>query len=62
MVREIVGCDEPDAARYVEQAGWDVKIAILLGLGIDPAAAAAMLERHEGNLRRAIDEMTREKE
>ncbi len=62
MVREIVGCGEPDAARYVEQAGGDVKIAILLGLGIDPAAAAAMLERQEGNLRRAIEEITREKD
>jgi N-acetylmuramic acid 6-phosphate etherase len=62
MVREIVGCDEPDAARYVEQAGGDVKIAILLGLGVDPAVAAAMLERQEGNLRRAVDEITRERE
>jgi N-acetylmuramic acid 6-phosphate etherase len=62
MVQEIAGCTGSEAAAYVEEAGGDVKIAILLGLGIDPAAAAAVLERQEGNLRRAIDDIAREKE
>ena len=57
MVREIVGCPEADAARFVEQADGDVKTAILLGLGLPAAAAAAVLERHQGNLRSAIDEL-----
>ena len=57
MVREIVGCTEADAARFVEQADGDVKTAILLGFGLPAAAAATVLERHQGNLRSAIDEL-----
>lgn len=57
MVREIVGCAPGDAARFVEQADGDVKTAILLGFGLDPAEAARALARHEGNLRSAIGEL-----
>lgn len=57
MVRDIVGCAPEDAARFVEQAGGDVKTAILLGLGLDPAEAARTLARHDGNLRSAIGEL-----
>jgi N-acetylmuramic acid 6-phosphate etherase len=62
MVREIVGCVESDAARHVEEAGGDVKLAVLLALGTSPAEAVAVLERHEGNLRQAIGEVARVKE
>jgi N-acetylmuramic acid 6-phosphate etherase len=58
IVSEIVGCAAPDAARFVEQADGDVKVAILLGLGLPPVDAAAALRRHDGNLRMAIDEVT----
>jgi N-acetylmuramic acid 6-phosphate etherase len=57
IVGEIVGCPAPDAARFVEQADGDVKIAILLGLGLGPADAAKVLKRHDGNLRMAIGEV-----
>jgi N-acetylmuramic acid 6-phosphate etherase len=59
MVRQIVGCDAESAARYVEQAEGDVKTAVMLGFGLDPAEAAAVLERHQGNLRDAVDEVSR---
>jgi N-acetylmuramic acid 6-phosphate etherase len=57
MVSQIVGCDDEDAARLVEQAEGDVKTAVLLGFGLDPDEAAAMLERHQGSLRDAVDEL-----
>jgi N-acetylmuramic acid 6-phosphate etherase len=59
MVRQIVGCDAESAARYVEQAEGDVKTAVMLGFGLNPAEAAAVLERHKGNLRDAVDEVRR---
>ncbi|MCL4765697.1 MAG: N-acetylmuramic acid 6-phosphate etherase [Hyphomicrobiaceae bacterium] len=57
MVCEIVGCTAADAARLVEQADGDVKTAVLLGFGFEPAEAAAVLARHDGNLRAAIREI-----
>jgi N-acetylmuramic acid 6-phosphate etherase len=57
MVREIVGCSPNQASLLVEQADGDVKTAILLGFGLDPAQAAGLLARHGGNLRSAIGEM-----
>jgi N-acetylmuramic acid 6-phosphate etherase len=60
LVGEIVGCSAPDAARFVEQASGDVKIAVLLGLGVAPEVAAKLLDRHDGNLRLAIGEITHE--
>ena len=57
MVRQIVGCDAKDAARHVEQADGDVKMAVMLGLGLERAEAAAVLERHDGNLRYALAEV-----
>ncbi len=54
IVREIVGCNEEEGARFVEQADGDLKLAVLLGLGADEATASAALARHEGNLRSAI--------
>jgi N-acetylmuramic acid 6-phosphate etherase len=60
IVGEIVGCPASDAARFVEQADGDVKIAVLLALGVAPAEAAEILTRHDGNLRMAIAEATHE--
>jgi len=56
IVSEIVPCPDSDAARYLEQAGGDVKTAVLLGLGLDRGEAAQLLRRHGGNLRKTIDE------
>jgi N-acetylmuramic acid 6-phosphate etherase len=55
IVTEIVGCDENDAAKFVERAEGDVKIAILLALGWEQSEAVAALLKHEGNLRSVID-------
>jgi N-acetylmuramic acid 6-phosphate etherase len=57
IVDQIVGCGAGDAARFVEQADGEVKLAILLGLGLELADAAAVLQRHHGNLRSAIGEL-----
>jgi N-acetylmuramic acid 6-phosphate etherase len=56
IVSQIVGCAAPDAARFVERAGGDVKIAVLLGFGLSEADATAVLQRHAGNLRLALGE------
>jgi N-acetylmuramic acid 6-phosphate etherase len=34
IVSQIVGCDESDAAKFVQRAEGDVKIAVLLGLAL----------------------------
>jgi N-acetylmuramic acid 6-phosphate etherase len=60
IVGEILGCAAQDAARFVEQADGDVKMAVLIGLGLKPADAAKVLSRHDGNLRMAIGEVTHE--
>ena len=57
IVDQIVGCGTSDAARYVQAADGDVKLAILLGLGSDSREASAALQRHNGNLRSAISEL-----
>ena len=57
MICQIVGCAAADAVRYIEQAEGDVKTAVLLGLGLLPSDASEVLERHQGNLRHAIDEL-----
>jgi len=56
IVSEIVRCPQSDAARHLEQAGGDVKTAILIGFGSSPGNAARLLQRHGGNLRAAIKE------
>ena len=55
IVSQIVGCDENDAARFVQRAEGDVKVAVLLGLGWEQAEAVEALLKHEGNLRSVID-------
>jgi N-acetylmuramic acid 6-phosphate etherase len=59
IVAQLARCGESDAARHLDQAGGDLKTAILLGLGANRAAAEHLLQRHGGNLRAAIDELSR---
>jgi N-acetylmuramic acid 6-phosphate etherase len=59
MVRQIVDCSAEDAARFVAQADGDVKIAVLLGFGLQADRTAALLQKHDGNLRLAIDSIKR---
>jgi N-acetylmuramic acid 6-phosphate etherase len=56
IVGEIVRCPATDAARHLEQAGGDVKTAILIGFGRNRSEAVQLLQRHGGNLRAAINE------
>jgi N-acetylmuramic acid 6-phosphate etherase len=58
IVGEIVCCSEREAVRYLEQADGDVKVAVLLGLGLDRSKALQLLQRHGGNLRAAINDFT----
>jgi N-acetylmuramic acid 6-phosphate etherase len=55
IVGQIVSCPAEDAARHLEQAGGDVKTAVLIGFGLDRDEATRLLQRHGGNLRAAID-------
>jgi N-acetylmuramic acid 6-phosphate etherase len=61
IVSQIVGCAENDAAKFVECADGDVKIAVLLGLGCEQTDAVKALLKHEGNLRAAIDELAHDR-
>jgi N-acetylmuramic acid 6-phosphate etherase len=59
IVATIAGCTEADAARYVEQAGGEVKVAALLAFGLSRSSAACLLQRHNADLRSAIAEVRR---
>ena len=58
MVALVVDCSGSQAARFVDEAEGDVKLAILLGLGMVRAEAVTALQVHDGNLRRVIGDMT----
>ena len=57
IVDQLVGCGAAESARLVEAADGDVKLAVLLGLGLENAHASDVLQRHHGNLRSAIGEL-----
>lgn len=57
IVDQIVGCGGDESARLVEAADGDVKLAVLLGLGLETPHARDVLQRHHGNLRAAISEL-----
>jgi N-acetylmuramic acid 6-phosphate etherase len=57
IVDQIVGCGGDESARVVEAADGDVKLAVLLGLGVEIAHAKDVLQKHHGNLRLAIGEL-----
>ena len=61
IVSQIVGCGENDAAKFVERAEGDVKIAVLLGLGWEKTDAVEALLKHEGNLRAVIEELSHDR-
>ena len=60
IVDQIVGCGANESARLVQAADGDVKLAVLLGLGLESAHAKEVLQRHHGNLRTAIGELMHE--
>jgi N-acetylmuramic acid 6-phosphate etherase len=55
IVSVIAGCQHNAAARFVEDAKGDVKLAILLAHGLRIEDAAQILEQHHGNLRAAMN-------
>jgi N-acetylmuramic acid 6-phosphate etherase len=57
IVSKIVGCEAADAARFIEQADGDVKLAILIGFGLSASEAAEVLKRQGGNLRSAVEDI-----
>jgi N-acetylmuramic acid 6-phosphate etherase len=56
MVSNIAGCPDVDSARYVEEAGGDVKVASLMAFGLTLKEAKDVLQRCDGNLRAAIED------
>jgi len=50
-------CSEAVAVNAVHLADNDIKTAVLIALGKDPAEAAALLHYHGGILRDAIEAM-----
>lgn len=55
MVADLTGCDGERAAALLEQAGGNVKAAIVMGrTGLPLAEATALLARHGGFVRRAL--------
>ncbi|MBI3706368.1 MAG: N-acetylmuramic acid 6-phosphate etherase [Proteobacteria bacterium] len=59
MVAFITGCKETDAARALERAGGDIKLASIIVFGLDRDMAEAVLDRHNGSLRSALAEIGR---
>ncbi|HYZ27048.1 MAG TPA: N-acetylmuramic acid 6-phosphate etherase [Geminicoccaceae bacterium] len=55
IVRALTGCTPDQAEALWARAGGDLKLAVLLGDGIEPEQARRRLEAAGGNLRRARD-------
>ena len=62
MVGQIAQCDLSRAARALEEAGGDIKTAVLLALGVDKHEAEAVLRNCQGNLRRVFGELARDRD
>ncbi|MGH6889828.1 MAG: N-acetylmuramic acid 6-phosphate etherase [Rhizomicrobium sp.] len=54
IVREVARCPPDAAARFVDDAQGEVKLAILLARGLPAAEAQTLLHAHRGHLRAAI--------
>lgn len=56
ILMELTGLDEQSAQKRIEEAGNDLKVAIVMTLGdSDAQAARRTLDRHEGHVAGAID-------
>ncbi|MBW7961934.1 N-acetylmuramic acid 6-phosphate etherase [Bradyrhizobium sp. BR 10261] len=62
MVAQIAERDPSHAARALEQAEGNVKMAVLLALGVDRAEAETILKDGDGNLRRVFAELARDRD
>jgi N-acetylmuramic acid 6-phosphate etherase len=55
MVAQIAGVTQAQAAHALEESDGEVKLAVLMAVGVaDPAVARQMLDQTEGNLREAL--------
>ncbi|WP_271619947.1 N-acetylmuramic acid 6-phosphate etherase [Bradyrhizobium sp. CCBAU 51745] len=61
MVAQIAERDPSHAARALEQAEGNVKMAVLLALGVTRAEAETILKDGDGNLRRVFAELARDR-
>lgn len=59
MVSTITGAGETEAAQALATADGDIKLAALLARGLQRGAAEALLAKHDGSLRAALDEGAR---
>ena len=59
MVARIATCDETQAARALQIAGGDIKLAALIANGCGRDEAAALLTQSAGNLRLALSKRTK---
>jgi N-acetylmuramic acid 6-phosphate etherase len=58
MVAEITGCSEATAQKAFADSQGEVKRAALIAYGMDNASAQRLLDKHGGNLRQALAEIT----
>jgi N-acetylmuramic acid 6-phosphate etherase len=61
MVSQIADCDPAQAARALEEAEGEIKMAVLLTVGANKAEAETILRQCDGNLRRVFAELAKEK-
>lgn len=59
IVATLAGCDDAVAARALDDAGRDIKTAVLIAMGQPGAVASALLAAHGGRLREAIAALDR---
>jgi len=55
MIIRIAKCDQPTAETALNQAGGNIKIAILLSVGVNMEKAKNLLFKYDGNLRSALE-------
>jgi N-acetylmuramic acid 6-phosphate etherase len=60
MVAQIAHCDPSHAARWLERAEGDIKMAGLLALGVDRVDAETILKNCDGSLRRVFAELAKD--
>jgi N-acetylmuramic acid 6-phosphate etherase len=62
MVAQIAHCEPSHAASSLQQAEGDIKTAVLLALGVDRGDAETILKSCDGNLRRVIAELAKDRD
>jgi len=56
IVRELVNTSDKKAHSLLKASGWDVKLAVVMGIkNIPPSDARFLLEKNGGFLRRALE-------